>query len=307
MATVEQSTPRHNARRPASWIRGLGGFSTFLFALPTLVLFGYFSWWPIISSLSLSLQKTNLITPGEFVGFENFQRVLADPLLATAVGNTVVFALLSVAIGFPVPLLVAVFVNELRWFRGTASALAYLPVIVPPVVGVLLWKVMYDPSPDGLLNTMLGWVGLGPLPWLQSATLAMPSIIIQNVWAGFGTTAIIYLAALRSVPGELYEAAESDGAGLLRRFWHITLPQMRGIMLLMLLLQIVGVFQIFTEPFVMTGGGPNNSTLTILMLIYNYAFVLGDYGKATALSVLLAVTLSLISACYLFATRRWSK
>ncbi|MFC4138698.1 MULTISPECIES: carbohydrate ABC transporter permease [unclassified Microbacterium] len=284
-----------------------GGPSTLLLALPMIVIFTYFSWWPIIKSLVLSVQKTNLITAPTWVGWENFSRVLADPLLGTAVGNTVMFTLISVLIGFPLPVLLAVFINELRGMRGTASGLAYLPVIVPPVVAVLLWSLMYDPSPDGVFNTILGWVGLGPLPWLQSPVLALPSIIVQATWAGFGTTTIIYLAALRSVPAELYEAAECDGAGVVRKVWHITLPQVRGIMLLMLLLQIIGVFQIFTEPFVMTGGGPNNSTLTILMLIYNYAFVVGDYGKATALSVLLAVVLSIVSAAYLWATRKWSK
>ncbi|HEY9307185.1 MAG TPA: sugar ABC transporter permease [Microbacterium sp.] len=306
MAIEQVSAESSSGSRVGRWWRN-GGLTTLLFALPTIVIFGYFSWWPIVSSLALSLQKTNLITPGTFVGLQNFERVLADPLLSTAVGNTIAFTLISVLIGFPVPLLLAVFINELRTLRGLGSALAYLPVIVPPVVAVLLWKIMYDPSPHGLLNTILGWVGLGPLPWLQSATLALPSIVIQATWAGFGTTTIIYLAALRSVPGELYEAAECDGAGAGRRFWHITLPQLRGIMLLMLLLQIIGVFQIFTEPFVMTGGGPNNSTLTVLMLIYNYAFVIGDYGKATALSVLLAMGLSVVSVVYLWATRKWSR
>ncbi len=306
--TVE-AEPRR-ARGPVQgfirWRRA-GGLTTLLFALPIVVIFGYFSWWPIIKSLVLSVQKTNLITPPTFVGLENFSRVLADPLLGTAAGNTLAFTVMSVLIGFPVPVLLAVFINELRGLRGVASALAYLPVIMPPVVAVLLWKLMFDPSSDGVINTILGWVGAGPFPWLQSSTWALPSIVIQATWAGFGTTTIIYLAALRSVPAELYEAAECDGAGIVRRFWHITLPQMRGMMLLMLLLQIIGVFQLFTEPFVMTGGGPNNSTLTILMLIYNYAFVIGDYGKATALSVLLAICLSCVSAVYLWATRKWSK
>ena len=122
-----------------------------------------------------------------------------------------------------------------------------------------------------------------------------------------GTTTIIYLAALMSAPPELYEAAELDGAGIRKRAWHITLPHLRKVILLMLILQVIGTFQVFTEPFVMTGGGPNNSTLTLLMLIFRYAFVIGDYGKATALSLLLAIFLTGLSALYLWATRRWGR
>ncbi|MFC9558656.1 carbohydrate ABC transporter permease [Agromyces sp. NPDC056965] len=301
-------------RRPArptpvrlwNWVRH-GGISTFLFLVPLLFTFGYFAWWPILRSLALALQKTNLITEPTWVGLENFQRVLADPILGTAALNTLWFATLALVIGFPVPILLATLMAELRRTRQVASVLVYLPVIIPPVVAVLLWKQFYDPSADGLFNSALGVIGLGPFPWLQDGATAMPSIVVQATWAGFGQSTIIYLAALMSIQSELYEAAEMDGARVFRRFWHVTLPQMRGIMLLMLLLQIIGTMQVFTEPFVMTGGGPENKTVTVLMLIYNYAFIQGDYGKATALSLLLAVVLTIVSAIYLRATRSWSK
>ncbi|MFC4138276.1 sugar ABC transporter permease [Microbacterium bovistercoris] len=293
-------------RRLWIWARG-GGVTTFLFFVPLLFTFAYFAWWPILRSLVLALQKTNLVTEPTWVGLENFQRVLADPLLGTAVANTLLFAGLAMLIGFPVPVLLATFMAEMRRSRQFASVLAYLPVIIPPVVSVLLWKQFYDPSPDGLFNSVLGLFGIGPLPFLQDPNTAMLDIVIQATWAGFGQSTIIYLAALMSVPPELYEASEMDGAKVVRRFWHITLPQMRGIMLLMLLLQIIGTMQVFTEPFVMTGGGPVNRTTTVLMLIYNYAFQQGDYGKATALSLLLAVVLTIVSAVYLRLTRSWSK
>lgn len=279
---------------------------TFLFFVPMLVIFALFAWWPIVQSLGLSLQQTNFIT-SEWVGFENFSRVLADPLLPVATGNTVQFTLLSVIIGFPVPLLFAILIAELRRARGFASVLAYLPVIVPPVVAVLLWKALYNPSDDGVFNTILGSVGLGPFAWLNDGDLVIPAIVVQATWASFGTATIIYLAALMSVQSELYEAAEIDGAGIRRRIWHVTLPQLRSVILTMLLLQLIGVFQIFTEPYIMTGGGPENRSVTILMLIYRYAFVSGDYGRATALSVLLAVVLALFSALFLLVTRRWSR
>ncbi|WP_432989440.1 carbohydrate ABC transporter permease [Dactylosporangium sp. CA-233914] len=303
-SSMHQAEAKHPARRLVGWVRR-GGLSTLLFFLPLLLSFGLFSWWPILRSLPLSVQQTNFLTT-EWVGFSNFTRVLADPLLLTAAWNTLWFALLALAIGFPLPVLLAIFIAEMRRTRGLASALAYLPVIFPPVVAVLLWKAFFDPSPTGVLNTVLGWAGLGPLAWLNDGDLAMPSIVLQATWASFGTATIIYLATLMGVQSELYDAAESDGAGAFKRFWHVTLPQMRGVLLVMMLLQLIGTFQVFTEPYIMTNGGPENRTVTILMLIYRYAFVSGDYGRATALSVLLAIALSALSGIYLWSTRRWS-
>jgi multiple sugar transport system permease protein len=298
------SPTRRRQRSPMTWVRR-GGLTTLVFFLPLLLAFAYFSWWPILRSLVLSLQQTNFIVT-EWVGLANFERVLADPLLLTAVWNTTYFTLLAVAIGFPVPILLAVLIAEMRRTRGFASVLAYLPVIIPPVVSVLLWKTFYRPDEAGLFNTILGWFGLGPLPWLNDPDLVIPAIVVQATWASFGTAVIIYLATLMTIRTELYEAAEIDGASILRRFWHVTLPQMRGILLIMLLLQLIGTFQVFTEPYIMTGGGPENRSMTLLLLIYRYAFVSGDYGRATALSLLLALALSLLSAIYLWATRRWS-
>lgn len=291
--------------RTVRWLRG-DGPSTALFMLPLLLVFGVFMWWPILRSLVISFQQTNLIDPPEWVGWANFQRVLDDPLLWTAVSNTTWFVILAVAFGFPVPLLLAIFIGELRRARVAYSMLAYLPVITPPVVAILLWRFFYAPGETGLFNTMLGWFGLGPFPWLQNPDSAMPSIVLMAVWAGFGGATIIYLAALASVRTELYEAAEVDGAPIWRRLWHITLPQLRGVFLLLLLLQVIGTFQLFAEPFLMTGGGPEDSTTTILMLIYNYAFRARDYGAATALSLMLAILLSVISMVYLRLTRSWS-
>jgi multiple sugar transport system permease protein len=297
---------RTNATRgtPLTWARR-GGLSTFVFFVPLLLSFGFFSWWPILRSLVLSLQQTNFVTT-RWVGLENFQRVLADPLLGTAVWNTTWFTVLALAIGFPVPILMAVVIAELRRTRGLASVLAYLPVIIPPVVAVLLWKTFYRPDPSGMFNTILAWFGVGPLQWLNNGDLVIPAIVVQATWASFGTGVIIYLATLMTIRTELYEAAEIDGASIRRRFWHVTLPQMRGVLLVMLLLQLIGTFQVFTEPYIMTGGGPENRSLTILLLIYRYAFVSGDYGRATALSLLLAIVLTGLSAIYLFLTRRWS-
>lgn len=285
------------------------GLGTLAFLLPLLVIFGVFSWFPIIRAFVMSVQATNLVSDPTFVGLDNFARVLADPLFGTAVGNTAYFALLALIVGFPIPIVLAVIMSEARRGKGLFSALAYLPVVVPPVVSVLLWRFFFDASPNGVFNTILGWIGLGPLPWLQNATSAMPSIVIEATWAAAGGTVIIYLAALLSVPPELYDAAEVDGASIWQKIWHVTLPQLRGVLFVTLILQLIATAQLFTEPFLFTGGGPANSTTTVLLLIYRYAFqnsLGGEYGMAAALSVMLAAFLGAFTAVYFWLTRSWS-
>jgi multiple sugar transport system permease protein len=152
-------------------------------------------------------------------------------------------------------------------------------------------------------------VHLGPYPWLQSSSWAMPSLVLESTWANAGATVIIYLAALTGVSAELYEAAAVDGATLWQKVWHVTLPQLRGVLLVTMILQIIGTAQVFLEPFLFTSGGPANATLTVLLLIYNYAFgnsLGGDYGMATALSLMLAAVLAAFSLAYMRATRSWS-
>ena len=299
--------PRKRKHTPLTWLRG-GGLSNLLFLAPMIIVFAVFSWSPIIRSFIMSFQKTNLITTS-WVGLDNFENVLSDPLLGTAIVNTLYFAVLALIFGFPVPLLLAVLMSEVKRAKGLYSALAYLPVVIPPVVAVLLWKFFYDASPNGVFNTILGWAGIPPQPWLQSAASAMPSLVIEATWAAAGGSIIIYLAALLSVPPELYDAAEVDGASVWRKVWHVTLPQLRGVVFIMLILQVIATAQVFLEPFLFTGGGPNNATVTILMLIYRYAFqnsLGGNYGEATALSVMLAIFLAVLSFVYFKVTERWS-
>jgi multiple sugar transport system permease protein len=236
--------------------------------------------------------------------------VLSDPLLGRAVLNTLYFAVLALVFGFPLPILLAVLMSEVRRGKGLYSALAYLPVIIPPVVAVLLWKFFYDASPTGVFNTIIGWFGIPPQPWIQNAFTAMPSLVLEATWAAAGGSIIIYLAALLSVPPELYDAAEVDGASIWRKIWHVTLPQLRGVIFVMLILQILATAQVFLEPYLFTGGGPANATVTVLLLIYRYAFqnsLGGDYGEATALSLMLALFLALLSFVYFKATQRWSQ
>jgi multiple sugar transport system permease protein len=303
------SERRRERGSPLEWVRG-GGLTALAFALPMLVIFTAFSWYPITRLVVLSFQQTNLIDPPTWVGLHNFRDVIGDPLFSTAVKNTAYFAVLALLFGYPIPLVAAVLISESRRFRGIYSALAYLPVVIPPVVGVMLWKyVFYEPSSVGLFNTVLGWFHLGPYGWLQSPGTAMPALVVESTWANAGATVIIYLAALTAVDTDLYDAASVDGAGIWHKVWHITLPQLRGVLLVTLILQIIGTAQVFLEPFLFTSGGPANSTLTVLLLVYQYAFgnsIGVGFGDAAALSLMLAAFLAVFSIVFMRATRSWS-
>lgn len=267
-----------------------------------MLCFALFSWYPAIRSVIIAFQK---YTPGsepEWVGTANFTRVLDDPEFAAAWRNTLTFTLLALLIGFAVPFLMALVLNELRHAKGLFRVLVYLPVMIPPVVSSLLWKWFYDPG-AGLANEALRFAHLPTSNWSNGADTALVSLVLVATWANMGGTVLVYLAALQGIPGELYEAAELDGAGLLQRIRHVTVPQTRFIILMLMLLQIIATMQIFTEPFVITGGGPENSTVTVLYLIYKYAFLYNDFGGACALSVMLLLLLSAFSALYLRLTR----
>jgi multiple sugar transport system permease protein len=268
-----------------------------------LICFALFSWYPIVRGVLLSFQQINFVDPPTWVGFDNFTKLFNDPLFSTAWLNTLEFTGMALVFGFLVPFLTAVLLNEMRHARAYFRLLVYLPVMLPPVVTALMWKWFYDPGP-GLFNEALHSVGLPTSSWLDSSTTAMLSLVLVSTWANMGSTTLIYLAALQTIPGELYEAAELDGAGMWHRLRHVTFPQTRFVLLVLLLLQIVATMQVFTEPYIMTGGGPNDSTVTVLLLLYRYAFVYNDFGSASAMSLLLFVALGVFSAAYVRLTRR---
>ncbi|MFJ3582100.1 carbohydrate ABC transporter permease [Streptomyces sp. NPDC090127] len=267
-----------------------------------LICFVLFSWYPIVRGLLLGFQEVTFSQPATWVGWENYQRLFDDPLFATAWRNTGYFTLLALAFGFAAPFVTAVILNEFRHARGYLRMTVYLPVMLPPIVTMLLWRWFYDPGP-GLFNSVLEILHLPAQQWLESENLAMVSLVLVSTWANMGTTTLIYLAALGSIPGELYEAAELDGASIRQRLWHVTIPQMRIILLITLLLQVIGTMQVFVEPFVLTGGGPNDATVTVLLLLYRYAFVYNDFGMASAMSTVLFIVLGLFAAVYLRLTR----
>ncbi|WP_246843303.1 carbohydrate ABC transporter permease [Allokutzneria sp. NRRL B-24872] len=267
-----------------------------------LLCFALFSWWPIIRGVLLSFQQVDFVNEPTWVGFANFERLFADPLFGVAWRNTVLFTALALLLGFVVPFITAVVLNEMRHARAYFRLLVYLPVMLPPVVTSLLWKWFYNPGP-GLFNDGLRAIGAPPLHWLDSGDTAMISLVIVSTWANMGSATLIYLAALQTIPGELYEAAELDGASLWKRLWHVTVPQTKFVLVVLMLMQVIATMQVFTEPYVMTGGGPEDSTLTVLLLLYRYAFVYNDFGTASAMSLLLFVVLGVFSATYVRLTK----
>ncbi|MFG5718499.1 carbohydrate ABC transporter permease [Streptomyces murinus] len=274
----------------------------YAFLLGGLLCFVLFSWYPAIRAVVIAFQKYTPGSPPQWVGTANFTRVWHDPDFAAAWRNTLCFTLLALLIGFAVPFLLALVLNELRHAKAFFRVVVYLPVMIPPVVSALLWKWFYDPG-AGLANEALRFVHLPTSNWSNGTDTALVSLVIVATWANMGGTVLVYLAALQSIPGELYEAAELDGANLLQRIRHITVPQTRFVIMMLMLLQIIATMQVFTEPFVITGGGPESATVTVLYLIYKYAFLYNDFGGACALSVMLLLLLGAFSAIYLRLTR----
>ncbi|GAA3133430.1 sugar ABC transporter permease [Nonomuraea salmonea] len=249
------------------------------FLCAALFCFTVFAWYPMVREFILSFQKTDLINEPIWVGLQNFTTAFLDPAFGEAWLNTLEFTLLALLCGYAVPFVVALVLNELRHARAYLRFVVYLPVMLPPIVAVLLFRWFYDPGP-GLFNQVLDFFGLPGLAWLDSSSTALISLVIVSTWMNMGSATLIYLAALQNIPPELYEAAELDGAGIWKRIRHVTIPQTRLILLLMLMLQIVATMQVFIEPYMLTGGGPENATVTVAYLMFQNAFTLQDYGSA---------------------------
>jgi multiple sugar transport system permease protein len=276
--------------------------AAYAFMAAGIICFGLFAWYPLVKGIELSFQQNNFIDPPQWVGLSNFRRVVSDPLFATAWKNTFEFTGLALLLGYGVAFLTAVVINELRHFQGFFRAAVYLPVMLPPAVSILLWQYFYDPG-NGLFNSVLRSLHLPTSQWVQSPHTALLSLVLVSTWMNMGGAVILYLAGLKGIPGELYEAAEVDGASILQRFRHITLPSMRFLLLVLLLLQVIATMQIFTEPYLLTGT-TDSATVTVMVLIYRYAFSVNqDLGLASAMSMILFVVLAVLSALYIWLTR----
>ena len=259
----------------------------------------------------MSFQKTKLGVTS-WAGWANYERIFHDPTFWTAWKNTLEFTVLALVFGYAVPFVTAIVLNELRHAQGYLRILVYLPVMLPPASALLLFAYFYNPQ-YGLFDDILRILHLPTSQWVLTPgtgfiSAAMVSVVIASTWMNMGSATLIYLAALQNIPGELYEAAELDGAGLWRRIRHVTIPQTRLILLMLLMLQIVATMQMFVESFVLTngGGGVGDNTLSVVMLIYQYAFALSgasNYNSASALGVMLMLVLAVFSFGFLWATR----
>lgn len=283
------SRPRRKRRR--------GRLTGHGYLIGAVLCFAVFSWYPMVREFVMSFQRTRRgVTT--WVGWQNYVRLWHDPSFFAAWRNTATFTLLALAFGYALPFLIAVVLNEFRHAQGYLRALVYLPVMLPPASALLLFRYAYDPG-AGIFNDILRTLHLPTSQWTQSTTMAIPSLVIASTWMNMGAAILIYLAALQNVPGELYEAAELDGAGLLRRVWTVTVPQTRLVLSLMFLLQVVATMQLFIEPLILAGGaGVEDSTTSVVYLMYQHAFRQNDLGGAAALGVMLLVVLAGFSALY---------
>ncbi|MEV0289063.1 MULTISPECIES: sugar ABC transporter permease [unclassified Kribbella] len=245
--------------------------AAYLFIAPAIIGFTVFVVYPLIRSFYLSLTRYNGLSDPVFVGLGNFRRLFTvDPAFWPSLRATAYLVVLYVPLSLIIGLALAMFCNQRFAGVRIVRTLAYLPVVLPVVATITLWKFILNPQ-VGLLNTVLDRLGLPTSQWLQSSTMAMPSIVLVMLW-GVGGTMIIFLAALQAVPTELYEAARVDGAGSWPVFFRITLPMISPIMLLQVILQTTAALQTFNQPKILTGGGPGFSTNVLMLAIYNNGF-----------------------------------
>lgn len=269
-----------------------------LIMLPTILLFAFFVWEPLLESIRLSLYTAKGIRLIEFVGLKNYIKVLKHPDFLAAFANTFKYIIWSLLIGFLVPIVTAVLISETVHLKSFFRVGVYFPNIMPGLATVLMWGYFFRPGNTGVLNILLEKIGIGPMIWLTNPKLTIPLIVMAMTWKGAGSTALIYMAGISNINPELYEAATIDGAGILQRMRYITVPSIFALGKTLLILQIIAVFQIIYEPLVMTNGGPNNASISIMQLVYNYAFRDFNYPMAAALSVMMCIVLVILSGLY---------
>jgi multiple sugar transport system permease protein len=297
-SSVKVQTTRR-AKRRFRWSEQIPAY---LFLLPALLVFGLFAWYPIIKTFIFSFQRVSLNGESTWVGLNNFHRMLIDPAFGYAWMNSITFASLSVMMGFLIPVFIAIMINEMRRAKAFFRLVYFLPTVIPITVSILIWRLIYA-SDNGVLNAAISLIGVQPQSWLQDTRLVKPAIIVLLTWANFGSTLLIYLAALQDIAPEYYEAAEVEGATPFERIRYVTLPHLRRTMVITFVLQVIAVVQIFTEPFLLTQGGPANATLTPVLVIYRKAFLDNDFGLASAWSMSLIIILSIFSIFYLRLSR----
>ncbi len=280
---------------------------SWLIMLPGLLLMTFFVWEPLFESVRMSMYKTRNVELVRFVGFDNFVSVMKKDDFLQALTNTFSYTFWSLLLGFGLPVLLAVLIGETRRSRGFFRTAVYLPNMLPGLAVIILWSAFFSGERSGVLNILLGQMGIPPQSYLTRAEWVIPIIILIATWKGAGATALIYMAGMAGVSPDLYEAAAIDGATVWHRIIHILLPAIRKLAGTLLILQIISVFQIMYEPMVLTKGGPDNASLSLMQLMWQYAFGGSmNYGKASAVAVIVTLILLLMTAVYSFFNRRES-
>ena len=280
-----------------------------LFAGPALLVIALFFGVPVLAALALSLTDFDIYALADranlrFVGLRNYITLLQNPLFWKALGNTFYFVLvgvpLSIAASLGAALLLHSKLSRLRPFFRTAL---FAPVVTTLVAVAVIWRYLFH-TQYGMVNWGLSSLGIAPVDWLGDPAWAMPTIILFAVWKNFGYNMIIFLAGLQAIPEDLYEAARIDGASGWRQFRHVTLPMLGPVLLLVGILTMAGYFQMFAEPYVMTQGGPLQSTVSVLYLMYEEGFKWWNLGNASAVAFLLFVIMTSITSGLLWLARR---
>ncbi|MCH7529180.1 MAG: sugar ABC transporter permease [Candidatus Marinimicrobia bacterium] len=269
------------------------GSSPYLLLAPYATHFLVITAFPVVFSLVLTLHRWNLLSPMQWIGGLNFTTLVQDPLFWKALWNTFKFLMVHVPLQVGLSLVLAALLNQPIRARGFFRAAFFLPVVLSGVVITIMWKQLYS-SETGVFNALLALMGLGRVGWLTDPDIAMPSIAIMATWKNMGLYVILLLAGLQSIPKSVYEAASIDGAGEMAQFTKITIPLLNPILMSVIILSTINGFSLFIEPYVMTGGGPLNSTLSMNLYIYRQAFSFYKMGYAATLGFVLAAVIFVV-------------
>jgi multiple sugar transport system permease protein len=259
----------------------------YLLVSPYLVHFILFVAFPVGFSIVLTFHKWNIISPMEYTGFNNYVRLFNDKTFLRSIGNTLIFLVIHIPLQIIFALFLAEILNQKIKLRGAFRGAFFLPVIVSGVVVTILWQQLYGYD-SGLLNRLLTGIGLGKIGWLTDPDIAMASIAVMATWKNVGLYIILFLVGLQTVPAQYYEAADLEGATHLQKFFKITLPMINPTIFMVVILSTIGGFSLFIEPYVMTGGGPLNSTISAVLYIYKQGFFYYHMGYAATLGLFFA-------------------
>ena len=262
--------------------------TAYLMVSPYVIFFLTFVAFPVLFSFWLMFHKWNIISPMEFAGLTNFERLVQDRMFFRSLWNTLVFLVIHIPLQIVVALFFAELLNRNIRFRGFFRAAYFLPVVVSGVVVTMLWQQLYG-FDTGLFNRLLVSVGLPKIGWINDPKIAMPSIAFMATWKNVGLYIILFLVGLQSVPPQQYEAADIEGATSWQKFWYITLSGINPTIFMVVVLSTIGGFSLFIEPYIMTGGGPLNSTLSAFLYIYKQGFFYYHMGYAATLGIVFAL------------------